>query len=145
MVPLDPLPVRRGQAKGRQPQIYRSVSTLVQPSFPARGQHDRLAARIDGASGWAVFRYIQLPKMKRVLTIAVLLRFMDSFMIYTEPSVLTGGGPGNSTTMLSIDLVKKAIGEQDLGNAAAMSIIYFLMTLLVCWLFYTLTMRGEED
>ena len=102
------------------------------------------AARIDGASGWAVFRYIQLPKMKRVLTIAVLLRFMDSFMIYTEPSVLTGGGPGNSTTMLSIDLVKKAIGEQDLGNAAAMSIIYFLMTLLVCWLFYTLTMQGEE-
>jgi glycerol transport system permease protein len=103
------------------------------------------AARIDGASAWAVFRYIQLPKMKRVLTIAVLLRFMDSFMIYTEPSVLTGGGPGNSTTMLSIDLVKKAIGEQDLGNAAAMSIIYFLMTLLVCWLFYTLTMQGEEN
>jgi len=103
------------------------------------------AARIDGASGWAVFRYIQLPKMKRVLTIAILLRFMDSFMIYTEPFVLTGGGPGNSTTMLSIDLMKTALGEQDLGNAAAMSIIYFLMTLLVCWLFYTLTMQGEEE
>lgn len=55
------------------------------------------AAKIDGASSWAIFRYIQLPKMKRVLTIAVLLRFMDSFNIYTEPSVLTGGGPGNST------------------------------------------------
>lgn len=103
------------------------------------------AARIDGASDWAVFRYIQLPKMKRVLTIAVLLRFMDSFMIYTEPSVLTGGGPGNATTFLSIDLVKTAQGEQDLGNAAAMSIIYFMMTLLVCWLFYTLTMREEKE
>ena len=53
------------------------------------------AAKIDGASRWAVFRYIQLPKMKRVLLIAVLLRFMDSFMIYTEPFVVTGGGPGN--------------------------------------------------
>ena len=52
------------------------------------------AAKIDGASSWAVFRHIQLPKMKRVLTIAVLLRFMDSFNIYTEPFVLTGGGPG---------------------------------------------------
>ncbi|MEM7742567.1 MAG: sugar ABC transporter permease [Pseudomonadota bacterium] len=102
------------------------------------------AARIDGASRWAVFRYIQLPKMKHVLTIAILLRFMDSFMIYTEPSVLTGGGPGNSTTFLSIDLVKIALGQQDLGNAAAMSIIYFLMTLLVCWLFYTLVMQGEK-
>ncbi|MEM7670130.1 MAG: sugar ABC transporter permease, partial [Pseudomonadota bacterium] len=50
------------------------------------------AAKIDGAGPWAVFRHIQLPKMKRVLTIAVLLRFMDSFNIYTEPSVLTGGG-----------------------------------------------------
>ena len=51
------------------------------------------AARIDGASRLAVFRYIQLPKMRGVLMIAVLLRFMDSFMIYTEPFVLTGGGP----------------------------------------------------
>ncbi|HET8791355.1 MAG TPA: sugar ABC transporter permease, partial [Modicisalibacter sp.] len=52
------------------------------------------AARIDRASPWAVFRYIQLPKLKNVLLIAVMLRFMDSFMIYTEPFVLTGGGPG---------------------------------------------------
>ncbi len=102
------------------------------------------AAQIDGASRWAVFRFIQLPKMKHVLTIAFLLRFMDSFMIYTEPFVLTGGGPGNATTFLSIDLVKAALGEFNLGIAAAMSIIYFLMTLLVCWLFYTYTMKGEK-
>ena len=103
------------------------------------------AARIDGASRWSVFRYIQLPKLKHVLTIAFLLRFMDSFMIYTEPFVLTGGGPGNSTTLLSIDLVKAGLGEFNLGIAASMSIIYFLMTLLVCWLFYTLTMQGEKE
>ena len=102
------------------------------------------AAKIDAASRWSVFRYIQLPKMKRVLTIAVLLRFMDSFMIYTEPSVLTGGGPGNATTFLSIDLVKVALGQFDLGPAAAMSIIYFLITLLFSWVFYTLMMRNEE-
>ena len=103
------------------------------------------AARIDGASAWAVFRYIQLPKMKRVLTIAILLRFMDSFMIYTEPFVLTGGGPGNTTTFLSIDLVKIALGQFDLGPAAAMSLIYFLIVLLICWVFYTVMMRGEQQ
>ena len=103
------------------------------------------AARIDGASSWAVFRYIQLPKMKRVLTIAILLRFMDSFMIYTEPFVLTGGGPGNTTTFLSIDLVKIALGQFDLGPAAAMSLIYFLIVLLICWVFYTVMMRNEEQ
>jgi glycerol transport system permease protein len=81
--------------------------------------------------------------MKRVLTIAILLRFMDSFMIYTEVFVLTGGGPGNSTTLLSIDLVKLALGQFDLGTAAAMSIIYFLIVLLFSWIFYTVMMRGE--
>jgi len=102
------------------------------------------AAKIDGASNWSVFRYIQLPKMKRVLTIAVLLRFIDSFNIYTEPFTLTGGGPGNSTTLLSIDLVKVALGQFDLGNAAAMSLIYFGFTLLVSWLFYTIMTKDEE-
>ena len=95
------------------------------------------AASIDGASKWAVFRYIQLPKMREVLTIAVLLRFMDSFLIYAEPFVLTGGGPGNSTTFLSQFLTKMAIGQFDLGPAAAFSLIYFLIVLLFSWLFYT--------
>jgi len=103
------------------------------------------AAKIDGASAWSVFWRIQLPKMKHVLTIAILLRFMDSFMIYTEPFVLTGGGPGNTTTFLSIDLVKIALGQFDLGPAAAMSLIYFLVVLLMCWIFYTLMMRGEQQ
>lgn len=102
------------------------------------------AAEIDGASSWAVFRYIQLPKMKTVLTIAILLRFMDSFNIYTEPFVLTGGGPGNSTTLLSIDLVKIALGQFDLGPAAAMSLIYFAITLLASWLFYTLMTMNDN-
>ena len=103
------------------------------------------AAKIDGASAWSVFRFIQLPKLRRVLTIAILLRFMDSFMIYTEVIVLTGGGPGNSTTFLSIDLVKTALGQFDLGPAAAMSLIYFLIILLFSWLFYTLMTRNEAQ
>ena len=101
------------------------------------------AAKIDGASRWSIFRHIELPKMKKVLTIAILLRFMDSFMIYTEPFVLTGGGPGNATTFLSIDLVKMALGQFDLGPAAAMSLIYFFIVLLICWVFYNLMMRHE--
>ncbi|WP_295314977.1 sugar ABC transporter permease [Roseobacter sp.] len=95
------------------------------------------AAKIDQASRCKVFRYIELPKMAGVLMIAILLRFMDSFMIYTEPFVVTGGGPGNATTFLSIDLVKMALGQFDLGPAAAFSIMYFLVILLISWVFYT--------
>ncbi|WP_170139027.1 carbohydrate ABC transporter permease [Marinomonas piezotolerans] len=103
------------------------------------------AARIDKASRWAVFRYIQLPKLTNVLIIGVLLRFMDSFMIYTEPFVLTGGGPGTSTTFLSQSLVQQAIGQFDLGPAAAFSLVYFLIILLVCWVFYTTIMNMQKD
>ena len=103
------------------------------------------AARIDRASQWAVFRYIQLPKLTNVLVIGVLLRFMHSFMIYAEPFVLTGGGPGSSTTFLSQSLTTMAIGQQDLGPSAAFSLIYFLIILLVCWVFYTAIMNSQKD
>jgi glycerol transport system permease protein len=104
------------------------------------------AARIDGASKFAVFRYIQLPKMQGVLMIAVLLRFMDSFMIYTEPFVLTGGGPGNATTFLSQYLTQKAVGQFDLGPAAAFSLIYFLIILLFCFVLYNWMQRlGQAE
>ncbi|AJA15290.1 ABC transporter permease [Pseudomonas putida JB] len=103
------------------------------------------AARIDRASGWAVFRHIQLPKLKNVLVIALMLRFMDSFMIYTEPFVLTGGGPGNATTFLSQTLTRMAVGQFDLGPAAAFSLVYFLIILLVSWLFYTAMTHADKD
>ncbi|WP_413614807.1 sugar ABC transporter permease [Halomonas cupida] len=103
------------------------------------------AARIDRASRWAIFRYIQLPKLTNVLVIGVLLRFMHSFMIYAEPFVLTGGGPGNSTTFLSQSLAVMATAQFDVGPAAAFSLIYFLIILLVCWVFYTLIMNMQKD
>ena len=104
------------------------------------------AAKIDGASRFAVFRFIQLPKMRNVLMIAVLLRFMDSFMIYTEPFVLTGGGPGNATTFLSQYLTQKAVGQFDLGPAAAFSLIYFLIILLFSFVLYNWMLRvGTGD
>jgi glycerol transport system permease protein len=102
------------------------------------------AAKIDQASRWAIFRYIELPKMMGVLMIAILLRFMDSFMIYTEPFVVTGGGPGNATTLLSIDLVKMALGQFDLGPAAAFSIMYYLVILLISWVFYTVMITIDK-
>ncbi len=101
------------------------------------------AAAVDGASRYAVFRYIQLPKLRGVLMIAVLLRLMDSFMIYTEPFVLTGGGPGNATTFLSQYLTQKAVGQFDLGPAAAFSLVYFLIILVMCFVLYGLLQQAD--
>ena len=101
------------------------------------------AAALDGAKGWRLFRHVELPHLRSVLTIAVLLRAMDSLMIYTEPFVLTGGGPGASTTFLSQYLTTMAVGQFDLGPAAAFSVLYFLLILLLCWIFHASVMRRD--
>jgi glycerol transport system permease protein len=103
------------------------------------------AAELDGANKWQTFRFVELPRLRGVLVIAILLRLMDSFMIYTEPFVLTGGGPGDSTTFLSQYLATMAVGQFDLGPAAAFSVIYFLFILLFCWVFYTSVAGGDES
>ena len=94
------------------------------------------AAQIDGASRLETFRFIELPKLTNVLTIGIMLRLIDSLMVYSELFVITGGGPGNTTSFLSQYLVKKAIGEFDLGSAAAFSIIYFMIIVTICFVFY---------
>ncbi|GAB1692122.1 carbohydrate ABC transporter permease [Krasilnikovia sp. M28-CT-15] len=112
---------------------YAGLRSIPEPYYQA--------AQIDSASAWAVFRHIQLPRLRGVLTIAVLLRFMDSFMIYTEPFVVTGGGPGNATSFLSILLSKVAVGQFDLGPAGAFSLLYFLFVQVVCFAFFVVLTR----
>jgi glycerol transport system permease protein len=119
------------------------VALLAYAGLRAIPQAYYQAARIDGAGRWAVFRHIELPKLRPVLMIAILLRFMDSFMIYTEPFVLTGGGPGTATTFLSQYLTQKAVGQFDLGPAAAFSLIYFLIILLACFVLYNVMNEAE--
>ena len=58
--------------------------------------------------------------------------------------IVTGGGPGNATTFLSQYLTQKAVGQFDLGPAAAFSLIYFLIILLLSWLFYTVMTKDAE-
>ena len=94
------------------------------------------SAAIDGASRWNVFRYVEFPKMRSVLLIAILLRFIDSFMVYTEPFLLNAGGPRRATTLLAMDLGQEVVSF-DFGPAAARSIIYFIIIVIVSWTFKT--------
>ncbi|MEM7218042.1 MAG: sugar ABC transporter permease [Pseudomonadota bacterium] len=122
------------------------VALLTFAGLSAIPSANYAAASLDGASPWQTFRFVELPKLAGVLVICVLLRTMDSLMIYTEPFVLTGGGPGSSTTFLSQHLATMAVGQFDLGPAAAFSILYFLLILVLCFVFYSVVVRptGEE-
>lgn len=101
------------------------------------------AARIDGASAYAIFRHVQLPRLRQVLLIAILLRAMDSFMIYTEAYVVTRGGPDVATTFLATELVQTALIQFDLGEGAAISVIWFLMVAAVSWAFFRVLVPPE--
>ena len=120
------------------------VTLLVYAGLRSIPQAYYQAAAIDGASAMAVFRFVELPKLKRVLMIALLLRFMDSFMMFTEPFVVTGGGPGSSTQTLSILLTTIAIGQFDLGVAGAFSLMYFLFIQIFSFVFFTILTLDER-
>ena len=120
------------------------VTLLVYAGLRSIPQAYYQAAAIDGASRMAVFRFVELPKLSRVLMIAILLRFMDSFMMYTEPFVVTGGGPGSSTQTLSILLTTIAIGQFDLGVAGAFSLMYFLFIQVFSFIFFTVLTLDER-
>ena len=120
------------------------VTLLVYAGLRSIPQAYYQAAAIDGASPMAVFRFVELPKLRLVLMIALLLRFMDSFMMYTEPFVVTGGGPGSSTQTLSILLTTIAIGQFDLGVAGAFSLMYFLFIQIFSFILFTVLTLDER-
>ena len=101
------------------------------------------AAAIDQASRWQVFRHIELPKLTGGLLMALLLRFMDSFMIYTEAFGINAGGPGTATTFLSLDLGEE-IKAFNYGPAAARSVVNFAISLVIVWAFWRLMTRQRD-
>lgn len=113
---------------------YSSLTTIPQPYYQA--------AAIDGASRWQVLRFIQLPKMSGVLLMALLLRFVDSFMIYTEAFRFNAGGPRNATMFLAVDLGEE-ISSFNYGPSAARSVLFFIIVLTVAWAFQTIRNAGE--
>ncbi len=88
------------------------------------------AARIDGATPWQQIVHIKLPLMMPVLIVTCLLRLIDAFKVLEVILVMTNGGPGLSTEILSLRVARTAQEFRELGVAAAMS-NYLLILLLI--------------
>ena len=89
------------------------------------------AAQIDGASRWQIFRYITLPMLTPVLLVTALLRFMDAIKVFDTIYVLTGGGPGYATEMLSSYIYKQGLRYFNIGGAAAASWMFLLVIVAI--------------
>lgn len=96
------------------------------------------ASRIDGATGWQQIWHIKLPLMMPVLIVTCLLRLIDAFKVLEVVLVLTNGGPGLSTEILSLRISRTASEFRELGEAAAMSnyLLIVLLLLTLAMFFY---------
>ena len=97
------------------------------------------ASRIDGASGWQQIIHIKLPLMMPVLVVAALLRMIDAFKVLEVIFIMTNGGPGLSTEILSLQIYKTAFVSWELGRAAALSnfLLAIVMMITIAMFIYT--------
>ena len=103
------------------------------------------AALIDGSSAWQTFRHVTLPLLKPAILIALLLRTMDLLRVFDQIFILTQGGPGSSTEMVSLYIYRTAFRFFDFGYAAAMSFVLLLLTDIISVSYIRLLQKQEAS
>ena len=89
------------------------------------------AARVDGATGWQRFRRITLPLLMPTLVVTFVFRTILAFKVFDEVFLLTGGGPGTSTEVISFTIYRRFFTEDRVGYGSAMSLVTFVALALV--------------
>ncbi len=91
------------------------------------------ASRIDGANWWQMTFRVKLPMIMHVIAITLMMRLIDAFRVLEVIYVLTFGGPGDSTEILALHIYKTAFVGQQLGVAAAISVLLLVVVALLSW------------
>ncbi len=91
------------------------------------------AARIDGAKWWQQIFLVKLPMIMHVIAITLMMRLIDAFRVLEVIYVLTFGGPGNSTEILALHIYKTAFVGQQMGVAAAVSVLLLVVVAALSW------------
>ena len=100
------------------------------------------AAKVDGANGWQLLRFVTLPLLAPALAITAFIRFIDSFRVFDHIMVLTGGGPGTATTSISIYIYLQFFRNDALGTAIAASLFLLLLALIPLVISMRVALRG---
>lgn len=101
----------------------------------------REAAAVDGATGWRLLRFIELPLMAPTLAIAFFVRFIDGFRVFDNIYVLVGSGPGGSTASMSIYIYEAFFRQGAIGRAVAASVLLFAASFALLWALDALAAR----
>lgn len=101
------------------------------------------AAQVDGATSWQTFYHVTLPLLSPVIVTALSLRTIDALRIFDQVYALTGGGPGNSTQFISLQLANTAFSELNFGLADAELFIVLVLMYLIIAFYYFVFLRGR--
>lgn len=103
------------------------------------------AATLDGASRWQILLHVELPLLRPLIIIALLLRSIDASKVFDIVYILTGGGPGNATEMVSTFAYRTNFIIWNMGYGAAICLVLAFMSLVIAALFYkTVTLQGTK-
>ena len=102
------------------------------------------AAEVDGASAWQRFWNVTIPSLRPTTFFVVVMLTASSFKVFDLIVVMTGGGPGRSTTVLSQLIYQEGIGEGKFGYSSAISLVLFIIVLTVTVLQFKIQQRRER-
>jgi multiple sugar transport system permease protein len=103
------------------------------------------AASVDGANKWQAFRYVTLPLLMPIISVVIIFRALDTFKTLGLVYVMTGGGPGDATTIYGLAIYKKGFEDMVMGTASAMSVIMILIVVSTVFLYsQTLQKRTQN-
>ncbi|HLB80986.1 MAG TPA: sugar ABC transporter permease, partial [Dongiaceae bacterium] len=103
------------------------------------------AAVMDGARPYQVFRDVTLPLLRPIVALVLLLRGIDAFKEFDKVFILTGGGPGSATELLSIYAYRVNFKNWDLGYGAVCAFMVYLVVLILCSVFYKAAFWGQAQ
>jgi len=102
------------------------------------------AASIDGANRWHLFRHVTLPGIRPTLVFMLMMLSIWSFLVFDWIQILTNGGPGHSSEVLSTYLYKQAVDQFEAGYASAIGLSISVFALFIVAIFAFLRKRGWE-
>lgn len=118
------------------------MALIMLAGMQALASEPKEAARVDGASGWQILRFVTLPMLRPLVAVAVLLRAAEAIKEFDKVYILTGGGPGSATEVVDLYAYRVAFGTWDMSYGAALGIVLFLATMLAAGIYFRLMRRG---
>jgi multiple sugar transport system permease protein len=102
------------------------------------------AATIDGAGPWARFRYVTVPQLRRQLTFVLVADTISNLLVFAPVQILTQGGPTGHTDLIMNDVFERAYTQNDIGGAAAGTVVLVVIALLIVFVQFRLLSRGTD-